>query len=88
MPLEARMHEPAVSLDGGPDGLDFHRRIAVEGGQWLAPAGHVLIETSERQSVGTSEILCAAGFVVWTVRSEELDGTVVIGRLIPESVRR
>ena len=86
MPLEARMHEPAVSLDGGPDGLDFHRRIAAEGSQWLAPGGYVLIETSERQAYGTAEILSTAGLVVRTVRSEELDGTVVVGRQVGASM--
>lgn len=83
MPPEARLYEPAVSLDGGPDGLDFHRRIAFEGVEWLAPGGLLLIETSQRQAAGTSAILAAAGFATRTVRSEELDGTVVVGRLMP-----
>jgi len=88
MPPEARVYEPAVALDGGPDGLDFHRRIAAEGVHWLAPGGYLLIETSERQAADTSEILAAAGFAVRTVHSEELDGTVVVGRLVAESMRR
>ena len=28
MPPEARLHEHHVALDGGPDGLDLHRRVA------------------------------------------------------------
>ena len=79
MPPEARLHEPPGSLDGGADGLDFHRRVAAEGHEWLGPGGSVLIETSERQAAGTSALLAAAGFAVRTARSEELDGTVVIG---------
>ncbi|BCW81158.1 N5-glutamine S-adenosyl-L-methionine-dependent methyltransferase [Arthrobacter sp. NicSoilC5] len=86
MPPEARLYEPAASLDGGPDGLDFHRRVAAEGVHWLAPHGHLLIETSEQQAAGTSGILAAAGFAVRTVRSEELDGTVVVGRLPAQGV--
>ena len=88
MPPEARLYEPAVSLDGGPDGLDFHRRIAAEGIRWLAAGGHLLIETSERQAAGTAAILATAGFAVRTVRSEELDGTVVVGRRVAESAPR
>jgi release factor glutamine methyltransferase len=80
MPPEARLYEPAVSLDGGPDGLDFHRRVAAGGIHWLAPHGHLLIETSDRQSGRTSDIMAAAGFAVRTVRSDEVDGTVVVGR--------
>lgn len=79
MPPEARLYEPALSLDGGPDGLDFHRRLAAEATEWLAPGGRLLIETSERQAAGTAAILVAEGFGVRTVRSEELDGTAVVG---------
>ncbi len=45
MPPEAREHEPLVALDGGPDGVDLHRRIAAGAGDWLAPGGHLVIET-------------------------------------------
>nr|WP_156133857.1 putative protein N(5)-glutamine methyltransferase [Pseudarthrobacter phenanthrenivorans] len=83
MPPEARLHEPPLSLDGGPDGLDFHRRVAADVHEWLAPGGSVLIETSERQAAGTSGLLAEAGFQVKTVRSEELDGTVVLGTMVP-----
>lgn len=81
MPPEARLFEPAASLDGGPDGLDFHRRVATEGVHWLAPDGHLFIETSEQQAAATSDILAAAGFGTRTVHSEEVDGTVVVGRV-------
>ncbi|TLM82918.1 putative protein N(5)-glutamine methyltransferase [Pseudarthrobacter sp. NamE2] len=79
MPPEARLHEPRISLDGGADGLDVHRRVAASAGRWLSPAGHVLIETSEQQAAGTASILSAAGFAARIVRSEELDGTAVVG---------
>jgi release factor glutamine methyltransferase len=80
MPHEAREHETLWSLDGGIDGLEFHRRIAAEASEWLRPGGNLIIETSERQAARTSSILAGAGFTVRTVRSEELDGTVVVGR--------
>jgi release factor glutamine methyltransferase len=81
MPPEARLYEPVASLDGGADGLDVQRRVAAGSPGWLAPGGHLLIETSQRQAAGTSGILAAAGFDTRTVRSEEVDGTVVVGRL-------
>ena len=85
MPAEARLYEPGASLDGGPDGLDFHRRLAAGCLHWLAPGGHLLIETSDRQAAGTAGILAAAGFAVQTIRSEELDGTVVVGHYGPRN---
>ncbi|WP_104044227.1 putative protein N(5)-glutamine methyltransferase [Arthrobacter sp. ZGTC412] len=79
MPPEARIHEPPLSLDGGADGLDLHRRVIREAPEWLDPNGHLVIETSERQAAGTAALMAAAGFAARTVHSEEVDGTVVVG---------
>jgi release factor glutamine methyltransferase len=84
MPPEARDHEPLVALDGGVDGLDVQRRVAAGARDWLAPGGHLLIETSEHQAGRTAQIFAAAGLAPRTVRSEDLDATVVIGAGAPE----
>ncbi len=81
MPPEARLHEPRVALDGGPDGLDIQRRVAAQSPGWLAPSGHLLIETSVRQAPATMAAMVDAGLVARTVRADELDATAVIGRL-------
>ena len=60
------------------DGLDLHRRVAQAAPRWLAPGGHVLIETSERQAPRTAQLLAAAGLVTRVVTDDELDGTVVV----------
>jgi release factor glutamine methyltransferase len=79
MPPEAREHEPRVALDGGRDGLDIQRRVAAGASQWLAPGGHLLIETSEDQSPLTVEAFAANGLTPQVVSSEELYATIVIG---------
>ncbi len=81
MPPEARLHEPRVALDGGPDGLDIQRRVAAQSPGWLAPSGHLLIETSVRQAPATMAAMVDAGLVARTVRADELDATAVIGSL-------
>jgi len=80
MPPEARDYESAVALDGGPDGMDIHRRVAAEARTWLRPGGHLLIETSERQAPHVAAIFTANGLRARVARSEDLDATVVIGR--------
>jgi release factor glutamine methyltransferase len=80
MPPEARLHEPLVALDGGADGLDIQRRVAAAAPRWLAPGGHLLIETSERQAPHTAAAIGAAGLTARVVHDAELDATVVIGR--------
>ena len=80
MPPEARLHEPLVSLDGGADGLDVQRRVAAAAPQWLAPGGHLLVETSLRQAPLTVDLFLRNGLTARVAGSEELDATVVIGR--------
>jgi release factor glutamine methyltransferase len=80
MPRDARDHEHLVALDGGADGLDVQRRIAAAAPRWLAPGGHLLIETSERQAPHTGAAMTAAGLEAQVVQDAALDATVVIGR--------
>ena len=79
LPPEARAHEPLVALDGGPDGLGVLRRVAAGAPDWLAPGGHLLIETSERQVPVAAAAFAASGLAVQVATSADLDATVVIG---------
>ena len=79
LPAEARVHEPLVALDGGPDGLDVLRRVATAAPQWLAPGGCLLIETSEAQAAQAAEIFAGSGLLPRVASSDELSATVVIG---------
>jgi release factor glutamine methyltransferase len=78
LPAEARTYEPLTALDGGADGLAVARRVAQGAPVWLAPGGHVLIETSERQVPAAVDAF--AGLGVRVARSDELDAVVIIGR--------
>ncbi len=80
LPPEARTHEPRTALDGGPDGLDVLRRVAAGAPQWLAPGGHLLIETSDRQVPSAEAAFAASGLVTGVARVEDLDATVILGR--------
>jgi len=81
LPPEARAHEPRVALDGGTDGLDVLRRVAAGAPEWLRPGGHLLIETSESQAPSAQTAFAASGLTAWVASSDDLDATVVIGRL-------
>jgi release factor glutamine methyltransferase len=78
MPPEARLHEPRVALDGGPDGLDVARRIVAGAPHWLAPAGHLLIETSVDQAPTLADYADRAGLHPHIVTDDEIGGTVVV----------
>ncbi|MFF3454966.1 putative protein N(5)-glutamine methyltransferase [Streptomyces sp. NPDC002730] len=79
LPAEARVHEARVALDGGADGLDVLRRVTAAASLWLAPGGHLLFETSERQAPRAVETVARDGLIPQVVSSEELYATVVIG---------
>jgi len=79
LPPEARDHEPRVALDGGADGLDVLRRVTAAAPRWLAPGGHLLVETSERQAPRAVEIFTRDGLIPRVARSSQLRATVVIG---------
>lgn len=78
MPSEARDHEHRVALDGGPDGLDLHRRIAAGAGEWLRPGGSVVIEVSDAQAAASAAAFASAGFVTSVESDDDVDGTCVV----------
>ena len=80
MPPEARDHEPLEALDGGPDGVDVHRRLAGSAPSWLAPGGVLLVECGAGQVPLTSAAMTAAGLEVEVESDAERGGWVVVGR--------
>ncbi|MDQ0381705.1 putative protein N(5)-glutamine methyltransferase [Amycolatopsis thermophila] len=80
MPPEARLHEPQLALDGGSDGLDILRRVVAGAPDWLAPGGHLFVETSERQAPVLAGAATAAGLAAQVVTSADLDATAIVAR--------
>lgn len=56
------MQEPTMALDGGRDGLDFYRRIAVESTGFLNPGGGLMVEIGFDQGEAVSRLFTEAGF--------------------------
>ncbi|WP_246355454.1 hypothetical protein [Nocardioides ungokensis] len=79
MPPEARLHEHRVALDGGVDGLDVQRRVVAGAAAWLAPGGHLLVESSVAQAPVTARLMREVGLVPEVVHDEEVGGTLVVG---------
>ena len=80
LPPEAREHEPLVALDGGTDGLDVLRRVAAPARDWLAPAGHLLIEIGTDQVDAAAETFDRSGLDPAVTSDTDLYATVVSGR--------
>jgi len=57
-----RDYEPAIALDGGPDGLEFYRLIASRWGNALRLGGTLLFEVGAGQAPDVELILAEHGF--------------------------
>jgi release factor glutamine methyltransferase len=67
---EVRDHDPAAALDGGPDGLDFYRRIALDAHARMASGGIAAVEIGYDQAMAVSAVFAAAG---WRMRALHRD---------------
>ena len=71
---EVRDWDPHVALDGGPDGLDFYRRIFAESSPLLAERADVVLEVGDDQAEAVLELgRCASYDILGTHR--DLTGT-------------
>ena len=69
---EVRDHDPRLALDGGPDGLDFFRRLASQAGAFLNESGRLMVELGDGQDSSVRAIFEAQE---WLVESVEKDDT-------------
>lgn len=61
---EVQCHDPALALDGGPDGLAAYRLLAAGSGRHLSENGLMLVEIGAGQLHDARAIFEARGFVV------------------------
>lgn len=59
---EVRDHEPRHALDGGPDGLTFHRALVEQARHLLVPNGWLLVEVAWGQAPQVQALFEEAGF--------------------------
>jgi release factor glutamine methyltransferase len=69
---EVRLFDPRPALDGGADGLDFYRAIAVAAPELLAPDGALVVEIGVGQAEPVAAIFAAAGLVPLSPRPDLL----------------
>lgn len=79
MPAEAREHEALMALDGGADGLMILRRVTASAGEWLAPGGVLLVETSDRQAPSMAAAMSGAGLDAHIHSDDDSGATVITG---------
>ena len=67
---EVRDFDPCAALDGGVDGLDFYRRLAVEAKSFLKPNGKIMLEFGDGQDRTIRNIFEAEKWIVEAVKED------------------
>ena len=62
---EVAAFEPPLALDGGADGLDAYRALAVVSHKLVIPGGRLLVEVGEGQALEVAGLLASSG---WRIR--------------------
>jgi release factor glutamine methyltransferase len=67
---EVRSHDPVIALDGGDDGLDAYRAIAVQARRFLSPGGAIVLEIGAGQAQDVTAIFSKDGFMAGPRRKD------------------
>jgi release factor glutamine methyltransferase len=67
---EVRDFDPGLALDGGPDGLDFYRRLAIGSPPFLKPDGKIMLEFGDGQAEAIKKIFEDEKWVVEAVKED------------------
>lgn len=60
---EVKKYDPRLALDGGPDGLDFYKRIVSESKKHLNKRGVLILEVGKGQAKEVQKLLKQNGYV-------------------------
>ncbi len=63
LPPGIREHEPRMALDGGLDGMDFHRQIVEGARRFLHPGGLLILEMQFDQGDALKAVFAASGYL-------------------------
>ncbi len=67
---EVRDFDPRAALDGGADGLDFYRKLAMEAKSFLKPGGKIMLEFGDGQADAVRKIFETEKWIVEAVKED------------------
>ena len=67
---EVRDFDPRGALDGGADGLDFYRKLAMESKPFLKPGGKIMLEFGDGHADAIRKIFEAEKWIVEAVKED------------------
>jgi release factor glutamine methyltransferase len=67
---EVRDYDPGSALDGGPEGLDYYRRLAAEAAAFLKPGGRLMLEIGDGQAPAVRDLLELQKWIVEAIQED------------------
>jgi len=67
---EVRDYDPRCALDGGPDGLDFFRKLAAGSRRFLKSRGRIMLEFGDEQESSVQKIFEKQNWIVEAMRND------------------
>jgi release factor glutamine methyltransferase len=67
---EVRDYDPRAALDGGPDGLEFYRRLAGEARPFLKAESRMMLEFGDGQAEAVREIFQKQNWIVEAIKQD------------------
>lgn len=67
---EVRDFDPRLALDGGPDGLEFYRKLAAQAPLFLNPHGRIVLEFGDGQADNLQNIFREQNWIVEAVHED------------------
>ena len=67
---EVRDHDPRRALDGGPDGLDFFRKLAAGSRRFLKSDGRIMLEFGDGQATSVQKIFREQNWIVEAMQKD------------------
>ncbi len=82
------LQEPPMALDGGTDGLDFYRRIALEAPSHLTAGGQLLVECGDGEADAVSSLFQKAGLQLTGIYADYQSLPRFVHAQMPDSTER
>ena len=81
LPKQVKIFAPRIAIDGGADGLCFHKKIALQSTKYIKPGGYVVLENEAGQSDELQQLLLSSKFSVTScIYNKRNEARVVVAR--------
>ena len=88
LPAEVLNFDPALALDGGPDGLAAYRTLIPAAHAILRPGGLLAVEVGHGQADAVARLVAAAGFAPPDIRADLASVQRIVAACRPEGRQR